>query len=145
MRANQVAYRSQDTKTAVAFSELPLPDRFAVIGEGTGASVFEGKILPLTGERWGRFDHQAELDFTVVTRPGRYVLRLGEARSLPFAIGGHALDDLPDQLLEFMRQQRCGYNPWLRVRCHQLDGFSAYGPLPAGTAIDARGGWHDAG
>ena len=44
-----------------------------------------------------------------------------------------------------MRQQRCGYNPWLRVKCHQLDGRTAYGPLPAGTQIDARGGWHDAG
>src|SRR5262249_31558058 len=37
------------------------------------------------------------------------------------------------------------YNPWLGVKCHQLDGRIAYGPLPAGTEIDARGGWHDAG
>jgi hypothetical protein len=44
-----------------------------------------------------------------------------------------------------MRQQRCGYNPWLGVKCHQLDGRTAFGPLAAGTSIDARGGWHDAG
>ncbi len=144
LRANQAEYRTQDTKIAVAFSAAPLPDTFAVIGADSGASVFEGKTTPLTAERWGKFDHQAELDFTRVTQPGRYVLRLGEARSLPFAIGEHALADLPDQLLEFMRQQRCGYNPWLRVQCHQLDGRTAYGPLPAGTKIDARGGWHDA-
>ena len=73
------------------------------------------------------------------------MIRLGEARSLPFGVGGRVLAELPDQLLEFMRQQRCGYNPWLRVKCHQLDGRTAYGPLPAGTQIDARGGWHDAG
>ena len=145
LRVNQVGYKTQDPKIAVAFSEVPLPDRFAVIGVDTDASVFEGRTLRLTGEHWGKFDHQAELDFTGVTRPGRYVLRLGAARSLPFAIGGHALDDLPDQSLEFMRQQRCGYNPWLRVKCHQFDGRTAYGPLPAGTEIDARGGWHDAG
>jgi hypothetical protein len=44
-----------------------------------------------------------------------------------------------------MRQQRCGYNPWLDVVCHPFDGRTAYGPLPAGTYVDARGGWHDAG
>jgi len=144
LRANQVGYGAKDTKVAVAFSGARLPDTFAVIGADTGLSVFEGKTVPLSGERWGRFDHQAELDFSGVTQPGRYVLRLGEARSLPFAIGERALADLPDQLLEFMRQQRCGYNPWLRVKCHQLDGRTAFGPLPAGTEIDARGGWHDA-
>ncbi len=31
------------------------------------------------------------------------------------------------------------------MKCHQLDGRTAYGPLPAGTQLDARGGWHDAG
>jgi peptidoglycan/xylan/chitin deacetylase (PgdA/CDA1 family) len=51
---------------------------------------------------------------------------------------------LPDDLLEFMRQQRCGYNPWTDAVCHQLDGRTAYGPRPAGTEIDVRGGWHDA-
>jgi len=144
LRASQVGYRAQEPKVAVAFSGAPLPDTFAVIGAETDVSVFEGKTTPLTGERWGKFDHQAELDFTRVTRPGRYVLRLGNARSLPFAIGGQVLSDLPDQLLEFMRQQHCGYNPWLKVKCHQSDGRTAFGPLPAGTKIDARGGWHDA-
>src|SRR5262249_33247013 len=86
-----------------------------------------------------------ELDITPFERPGRYVVRLGEARSLPFAVGARPLAELPDQLLEFMRQQRCGYNPWLGVRCHQHDGRTAYGPRPAGTAIDAVGGGHDAG
>jgi hypothetical protein len=145
LRANQIGYRAQDTKNAIAFSDLPLPDRFTVNPVDADASVFDGKAVPLPGEQWGKFNQLAELDFTAVNRPGRYVLRLGEARSLPFSIGGPALDELPDQLLEFMRQQRCGYNPWLRVQCHQLDGRTAYGPLPAGTVIDARGGWHDAG
>jgi len=29
--------------------------------------------------------------------------------------------------------------------CHSFDGRTVYGPLPAGTYLDARGGWHDAG
>jgi hypothetical protein len=44
-----------------------------------------------------------------------------------------------------MRQQRCGYNPWLATNCHQFDGRTAYGPLTNGSVIDVRGGWHDAG
>jgi len=145
LRANQKGYTLQGTKVAVAVSRSPLPAKFKVIAADTGASVFEGKADLLSGQRWGTFDQHAELDFTSVTRPGRYVLAIGEARSLPFAIGELESAGLSDQLLEFMRQQRCGYNPWLGVNCHQLDGRTAYGPLPAGTEIDARGGWHDAG
>ena len=44
-----------------------------------------------------------------------------------------------------MRQQRCGYNPFLDVECHQHDGRTAYGPRPESTHIDVTGGWHDAG
>ena len=44
-----------------------------------------------------------------------------------------------------MRQQRCGYNPWVDAVCHSFDGRTVDGPLPAGSYVDARGGWHDAG
>jgi hypothetical protein len=145
IRASQVGYGPTDTKVAVAFSGSLLPETFAVIAADSGASVFAGRVLPLPGERWGAFNHQAELDFTAFNRPGRYLLQLGEAKSWPFVVGDLALANLPDQLLEFMRQQRCGYNPWLGAKCHQHDGRTAFGPLPAGTPIDARGGWHDAG
>ena len=48
-------------------------------------------------------------------------------------------------MLEFMQQQRCGYNPFVDAVCHTLDGRTAFGPEPAGTYINASGGWHDAG
>jgi endoglucanase len=145
LRANQVGYATRDPKIAIAFAGPPLPDVFAVIDAESGASVFAGKTRPLSGERWAAFEHLGELDFTEFTRPGWYMLQLSDARSLPFVIGEGPLDKLPEQLLEFMRQQRCGYNPWLGVNCHQHDGRTAFGPSPAGTPIDARGGWHDAG
>jgi len=43
-----------------------------------------------------------------------------------------------------MREQRCGYNPWLDSVCHPFDGRTAYGPQTNGSYLDARGGWHDA-
>lgn len=145
VRASQVGYEPKDSKVALASSKTPVPAEFAVVAADTGAMALAGKATPLPGEHWGAFDHMYEIDFTPLERPGRYVVNLGDARSLPFAVGGRALAELPDRLLEFLRQQRCGYNPWLGVKCHQHDGRTAYGPRPAGTAIDAVGGWHDAG
>ncbi|HEU5239742.1 MAG TPA: glycoside hydrolase family 9 protein, partial [Pyrinomonadaceae bacterium] len=95
--------------------------------------------------RWGQFDYHIELDFTLLQSAGNYFVQIGETRSQTFKINASLYGGLPDELLEFMRQQRCGYNPWLDAVCHSTDGRTAYGPLPAGTYLDARGGWHDAG
>jgi hypothetical protein len=145
LRVNQIGYGPGESKIGIAFSKSALADTFAVIDASSGATIFEGKTRILAKEQWGAFSHYAELDFTRFARPGRYRLQVGTAVSLSFRIDAPALVELPDQLLEFMRQQRCGYNPWLNVKCHQQDGRTAYGPLPAGTALDATGGWHDAG
>jgi hypothetical protein len=144
IRANQLGYRSQDTKIAIAFGKTPLPSAFALVTAEVEKFAFEGKSQPILGVTWGQFEHHAELDFSSFKRPGRYRVRIGEAKSLPFTIGPSGYAELPDQLLEFMREQRCGYNPWLDAVCHPFDGRAAYGPLTNGTYLDARGGWHDA-
>jgi endoglucanase len=144
IRASQIGYRPQDNKTAVAFAKAPLPASFTVAAADGGKVVFEGKSTPIPGVSWGQFEHHVELDFSALKAPGNYVLRLGESQSLPFAIGDGAYGALPAELLEFMREQRCGYNPWLDAVCHPFDGRTAYGPLTNGTYLDARGGWHDA-
>ena len=145
VRVNQVGYRPDEPKIGMLCSDTPLPETFVVVDVISNSTVREGGARPLAGERWGRLEHHAELDFTQLATPGTYALQVGEARSLPFVVGADAYAELPDRLLEFMRQQRCGYNPWLAVECHQHDGRTAYGPLPPGTQIDATGGWHDAG
>ncbi len=145
IRANQVGYGLRDAKIAIGFSKSALPKTFSVLDADTRRIAFDGKAKSVAGVTWGQFEHHAELDFTKFSKPGRYVLRVGDAQSFPFTIGTGVYAGLPDQLLEFMRQQRCGYNPWLGTNCHQHDGRTAYGPLPAGTYVDARGGWHDAG
>lgn len=43
-----------------------------------------------------------------------------------------------------MRQQRCGYNPFLHDSCHTHDGYVIYGPVNDSAHIDVTGGWHDA-
>src|SRR5947209_6150799 len=144
VRVNQVGYRPSDAKIAVAFARAPLPDRFTVVDAATRQAVFEGASKQVSGG-WGQFEHHAELDFSQLKRPGRFFLSIGAARSQEFAVGETVYAGLPDQLLEFMREQRCGYNPYLDAVCHPFDGRTAYGPAPAGTYLDATGGWHDAG
>lgn len=145
IRTNQVGYRPGDVKIAVVLADAPLPDQFTLAEAGSGRVVMSGSVRRLPDEKWGRFEHHAELNFSPHRAAGTYVVALGSTKSLPFTIGNNARDPLPGHFLEFMRQQRCGYNPWLKAECHQDDGRTAYGPLPAGTQLDARGGWHDAG
>jgi hypothetical protein len=145
LRVSQVGYTPSDPKIGMVFSDTELAEVFEVIDALTHENVFAGKARSLPGQRWGRFDHHAELDFTPIKQPGTYVVQMAAAKSFPFSISTDTYERLPDQLLEFMRQQRCGYNPWLRTKCHPHDGRTAYGPLIPGTPVDATGGWHDAG
>ena len=144
VRTNQVGYRPSDVKVALGFGSAPLPEKFSVVDAVTQHVVLEGKARPVAG-KWGQFEHHVELNFSALKRPGRYFIRFGSTQSVQFEVSATAYSDLPDQLLEFMRQQRCGYNPFVEAACHTFDGRTAYGPLPAGTYLDARGGWHDAG
>lgn len=145
IRASQVGYARHDPKTAIAFARATLPKRFSVRETASGRELFRGRSKVLPGHTWGQFAYHVRLDFSRLTKPGRYVLQMGGTRSLPFEIGNGPWFRLTDDGLEFMRQQRCGYNPWLGTNCHQFDGRTAYGPLPPGTMLDVRGGWHDAG
>lgn len=144
IRANQVGYGARDVKIAMAFSAEPLPASFTLYDARTEIPVFQQSAVPASYRAWGIFTNHVELNFSAFERPGRYYVQIRGFRSPEFVIG-QPYRDLPDQLLEFMRQQRCGANPWLGAECHQHDGRTAYGPLPAGTQIDVRGGWHDAG
>jgi hypothetical protein len=144
VRVNLVGYQPGGAKIAIGLGDSALPRQFQLIDVVTEQAVFEGQTTPIAGA-WGQFAHHAELDFSPFDKAGRYKIRLGSALSPQFQIKAAVYARLPDQLLEFMRHQRCGYNPWLDEVCHPFDGRTAYGPLPDGSYVDARGGWHDAG
>ncbi len=74
-----------------------------------------------------------------------YYIKAGEDSSIVFSINNAIYEGVIDLLLEYLRQQRCGYNPFWDEVCHQLDARSMYAPLPDSTFIDLSGGWHDAG
>lgn len=144
IRVNQVGYRTADQKIAMAFTSEKLPESFELI-EANGTIVFRGAPKRLAGEKWGQFTNHAELNFSDLKTPGKYRVQIGGVKSFPFTVDAGVYSELPEQLLEFMRQQRCGYNPWLDAVCHSFDGRTAYGPMTNGTYLDCTGGWHDAG
>ena len=147
LRVNQVGYQTQDAKIAVAFSNKAVEGSFSVLAVPSDNVAFSGTIAAADAPGWGTFAHHFLLDFSNLTAPGRYRLRVDATGELsrPFSVGDDAYVDHVESLLRFMRQQRCGYNPVLDLDCHQRDGRTAFGPLPSGTFVDVSGGWHDAG
>ena len=144
IRVNQVGFAPFDVKTAIVVMPESLPEQFQVTNIKTGVVVFRGDVKPIP-ESWGQFKTHGELDFSAVNQEGEYVVGLGQLGGTYFRISRTANFQFPDQLLEFMRQQRCGYNPFVDAVCHSFDGRTAFGPVPDGTYINASGGWHDAG
>lgn len=144
IRINQLGFWPHDIKIVVAFGREPLPDEFRILDANTRTVVFTGRTKPVPGT-WGEFAYHAELNFSSFQKEGTYEVESGTTRSPRFRISRSIHADTPDQLLEFMRQQRCGYNPFVDASCHTFDGRTAYGPAPPGTYVNATGGWHDAG
>lgn len=144
LRVNQIGFRPTDTKSAVAFSMDAMPATFELADAADGKPIWNAPAMGLTNATWGRFHFYAQCDFSGFTKAGRYYLRLGDARSAPFSIADGVDENLPDESLDFMREQRCGYNPFLDQTCHQFDGRTAYGPMTNGSYLDCAGGWHDA-
>ena len=147
LRINQLGYRPADTKTAIVFSKGKVGLKIHLKNDDNGRIVRSFNAKRIRTENWGSFDYYYEVDFSDFQEQGRYYLGLGNlpCRSQSFEISPDPYSGFTDKLLEFMRQQRCGYNPLLDIHCHQKDGKSMYGPMPDSSYIDVRGGWHDAG
>jgi endoglucanase len=145
VRINQAGYLPADAKIGLAFSGTPLRGDF-VVRDNANRVVFRGPLKPVAPPNWGgSFPYYYELDFSSYRQPGRHFIQLEESRttSRAFPIGSYP--PYQDELLLFMRQQRCGYNPYLDMVCHMRDGRTVYAPVPDGSFMDASGGWHDAG
>ncbi|KAB2909936.1 MAG: glycoside hydrolase family 9 protein [Ignavibacteriales bacterium] len=101
----------------------------------------------------GNFKNTARLNFSQLTEEGVYRIHAGGAVSSSFIISDTIYNSTADFILNYMRQQRCGYNPFLKDSCHTHDGFAIYtraNPQPDSVTIektpvsDFMGGWHDA-
>ena len=144
IRINLAGYKPQGIKVAVwGCKELTTIRDFELVDKSSGKVVYKGKAGKSYGA-YGPFAQTYRLHFTTFTTPGTYFLRAGTATSPEFRIGEDVYKGSADFALKYMRQQRSGYNPYLKDSCHTDDGYTMYGPMPDSTHLDVSGGWHDA-
>lgn len=145
IRINQLGYAPASVKVAVLGAKMEDAGTtdFELIDAGTNKSVFKKGIGENFGA-YGPFTSSYRLDFSAYKLSGSYFIKAGGIVSPSFKISDDVYDGAADFTLRYMRQQRSGFNPFLKDSCHTHDGYIVYGPVPERTYIDASGGWHDA-
>jgi endoglucanase len=145
LRVNQLGYLCESVKIAVAMLDtLPAPiGEFEIRDALSDSVILRSRDLRPAGP-YGTFGATLRLDFSSLQRPGGYVIRYGNLRSPAFRIGNDIYDGAADFPLNYMREQRSGFNPFLRDSCHTHDGYVIYRPGHDSEHVDVVGGWHDA-
>ena len=144
IRVNQLGYTPGGIKVAVWCSKDESPiNTFALIDSATGKLVLTQNAGKSFGG-YGPFTNTYRLDFSSFKTPGIYYLKAGNAVSPVFQINQDVYKGAADFCLFYLRQQRSGFNPFLKDSCHTHDGYTMYGPMPDTTLINVWGGWHDA-
>ncbi|MGB3005636.1 MAG: glycoside hydrolase family 9 protein [Chitinophagaceae bacterium] len=147
IRINQLGYTPAGIKVAVWCSkEIITVNSWQLIDAGTKKMATSGKTGKAFGE-YGPFKQTYRINFSGFRKPGRYYLQAGGIRSPEFEIGNNVYKGAADFCLRYMRQQRSGFNPFLKDSCHTHDGYVLYGEkagIKDSTYIDVSGGWHDA-
>jgi endoglucanase len=142
IRINQIGYRPGDIKIAVLIStgEQTI-NNFTVVDINGKTALTSEKIVKAPA--LDHFQDCYRLDLSELNEPGSYRITAGKAVSPYFTIAEDVYAGSAGYLLNYMRQQRCGFNPFLRDSCHTSDGYEMYGKGDS-AHIDVTGGWHDA-
>lgn len=145
IRINQLGYLPDAIKVGVLVSKNPALD---CTGFEVHDALTDEVVLRSTDARrcgpYGPFLSSFRLTFSALSWSGAYYIKAAGLRSPAFRINRDVYDGTADFLLKYMRQQRCGYNPFLDDSCHTRDGYIVYHPTLDSTFINVVGGWHDA-
>lgn len=144
IRINLEGYPSNMPKKAMVLSKSVLNNPILVLKNNAGATLKEFKCT-LHEKSWEPFAHYYVANFSEFKQAGKYYFELKETETISnfFTIG--AYPKWQEDVVGFIRTQRCGFNPYTKEFCHQKDGLSFFGKRLDSTRIDATGGWHDAG
>jgi len=143
VRVNQVGYLPDAIKVAVVCSLDSETVRTFTVTDTTGRVVV-GPRRARAGGAFAGCASTARLDFSTLTRPGRYRVVVAGTESPLFRIGRDVYVGSADTLLHYMRQQRSGFNPFFGDSIHRHDGIVVDDSVLAGKFIPASGGWADA-
>ena len=140
IRINQLGYLPQSTKVAVLISQENIEiTAFELVDAFTGKTAFRSTATRAMGP-WGQMASTCRLDFSDFHDEGIYRIVAAGIESPVFPINNRVWDGTADFVLNYMRQQRCGFNPFQRDSCHVKDAYVRYHPDKEGQRIDVRGG-----
>ena len=144
IRVNLGGYPTSQPKKALVLSKVELQNPTLLLKNMEGDIIDRVKGDALT-TAWHPFSSYYSFDFSDFQTEGKYFFQLqgSEISSASFVIGPYP--NWQEDVIDFIRTQRCGFNPLVREFCHQKDALSFFGDRPDSTRIDATGGWHDAG
>lgn len=147
IRINLLGYPTESIKVAVWASKTgEIPTQFEIVEKETNKIVYTSTNIKSFGS-YGPFSQTARLNFSDFKSAGSFYLRANGIISPLLLINNDVYKGAADFCLQYMRQQRSGFNPYLKDSCHTHDGFVLYGAkagIKDSTHFDASGGWHDA-
>lgn len=150
---NQHGYLPKLSKVAVVESSAAEPQKWQLL-DASGQTVAEGETKVFGADlHSGNSVHHA--DFSSFSTEGEgYVLRVGEDKSHPFAIGDDVYDKLKYDALSYFYHNRSGIEikmpyageeRWTRPAGHLPDKAPCAKDLGCDYTLDVTGGWYDAG
>ena len=111
IRINQLGYLPDAIKVAVLMSKDKVAvTEFQLVDAYTGKTVYRTSAVRETGPL-GQMQATWRLDFSAFNVEGAYRIVAAGAESPVFPINNRVWDGTADFVLNYMRQQRCGYNP----------------------------------
>lgn len=147
IRINQLGYLPDGIKVAVWGTKASATiTKWELVDAKTRKVVASGQAGKAFGA-YGPFQQSYRLNFSSFKKAGRYYLQAGGTVSPEFEIDADVYKGAADFCLRYMRQQRSGFNPYLKDSCHTQDGYVLYGQkagIADSTRVDVVGGWHDA-
>ncbi|GGI26702.1 hypothetical protein GCM10008119_23970 [Pedobacter mendelii] len=142
-----LGYPSVSIKVAVwASKAAETPTYFEIIEKESNMVVYRSSNIKSFGA-YGPFKKTARLNFSDFKLTGSFFIKANGILSPLVLINNDVYKGAADFCLRYMRQQRSGFNPYLKDSCHTNDGYVLYGSeagVKDSTHFNASGGWHDA-
>ncbi len=165
IRINQLGYTPNSIKRAILISESKIAIKSFSLHDALTDQKLADFTTVIPNNAFEQFLSVYTLDFSSFRNEGAFYIKADHSFSPTIFIHKNSYRGTADFLLNYLRQQRCGFNPTLNTYCHQNDGFEV--PLeeiiplpisaskqknkkiiqqnpPSPAAVDVLGGWHNA-
>lgn len=161
IRLNQIGFGTEDTKIAILDSYLfpgqRKPPFYLIALNQFADTVYSGQLEPTGTDIYSKKNNLVA-DFSGFTKSGHYYLSIpGQGTSYPFIISHNPFTDLLKGVIKAYYYNRASMaitapygDKWIRKAGHPdtavyIHPSAATESRPAGTLLQAPGGWYDAG